>query len=155
MKETGFKPVYAWYNSDILCLEIPHPTGNRADNSSRITPFSVVETAYFDDGTTPEVLNNPDGYANGKPVPKAFVSRAGGKGQKDTKLEQMRKWQKGRYSSAIIRRSPMYFQQFHSIAPAKDALTCNDCHTKTDGRLDFASLGYSSEEIENLTAEQY
>jgi len=151
MKKAGFKPVYAWYNPDVLCTEIPHPTGSREDDSSRITPFSVVETILFDDGTTPEVLDDPHGYLNGHPVPKAFVARAGGKGKKDTTIKQLHKWQNGRYDSAIIRRSPMYFQQFHSIAPAKDVLTCKDCHIKAGGRLDFKFLGYSSEEIEDLT----
>ena len=151
MKKTGFKSVYDWHNPDILCAEIPHPMGSRDDENSRITPFSVVETLLFDDGNTSEVLKNPDGYANGHPVPKTFVSRVGGKGKKDTTLKQMREWQKGRYNSAIIRKSPMYFQQFHSIASAKNSLTCNDCHTQMGGRLDFASLGYSAEEIKNLT----
>ncbi len=151
MKKAGFKPVYAWYNPDVLCTEIPHPTGSREDNNSRITPFSVVETILFDDGTTTEVLDDPHGYLNGHPVPKAFVARAGGKGKKDTTLKQLHQWQNGRYGSAIIRKSPMYFQQFHSIAPAKDALTCKDCHIKAGGRLDFKSLGYSPEEIEDLT----
>ena len=132
MKKPGFMPTYAWYNADRLCTEIPNPNGSIEDDGSKITPFSVVETVIFDDGSTPEVVKNPDGSANGHPVPKAYVARAGGKGKKDTTLEQMRKWENGRYKNAIVRKSPMYFQQFHSIAPAKDALTCNECHSKKD-----------------------
>ncbi len=152
MKKPGFKPVYAWYNSDVICKDIPHPTGSKDDEGSKITPFSVVETILFDDGSTPEVVKNPDGHASGHPVPKTFVARAGGKGKKDTKIEDMHKWNSGKYASSITRNVPMYFQQFHSIAPAKDALTCDNCHTKKGGALDFAALGYSPDEVEELTA---
>jgi methanogenesis multiheme c-type cytochrome len=151
MKTPGFTPVYAWYNPDTLCTEIPHPTGTREDPHSRITPFSVVEAVFFDDGTTPSVVADPNGNANGHPVPKAFVARAGGKGKRDTTLEEMRSWQEGRYKSAIIRKTSLYFQQFHSIAPAQEALQCSDCHTTQGGRLDFRALGYSAEETETLT----
>ena len=150
----GFKPVYAWHNRENLCTDVPHPMGSRDDDGSLITPFAFIDTVFFDDGTTPEVLQNPDGHANGYPVPKTFVARAGGKGKRDTTLEEMRSWDNGRYANAVIRKIPMYFQMFHSIAPAKDALTCNQCHTKSGGRLDFASLGYESDEIEDLTEER-
>ena len=114
----------------------------------------MVETVLFDDGTTPEVLADPNRHANGHPVPKTFVARAGGKGKRDTTLDEMRRWEDGRHASAIIRRPPMYFQQFHSIAPAKEALTCNECHTRQSGRMDYESLGYNPKEIEGLTEER-
>ncbi len=150
----GFDPVYEWYNRDTLCTEVPHPTGSRDDDNSLIAPFNIIETLLFDDGTTPEVLKNPDGHANGYPVPRTFVSRAGGKGKRNTTLEEMREYDNGRYKNAVIRRTPMYFSIYHNIAPAKDALTCNQCHTKSGGRLDFAALGYDSDEIEDLTEER-
>ena len=149
--KAGFKPVYAWHNRDILCTEVPHPTGSRDDDNSRITPFNVIETVLFDDGTTPAVVKNPDGHANGYPVPRTFVARAGGKGKRDTTLEEMRKYDNGRYKNAVIRRIPMYFSMYHNIAPAKEALSCNQCHTQKGGRLDFAALGYDPDEIEDLT----
>lgn len=154
MKKPGFKPVYSWYNANRLCEEIPHPDGNREDPESRITPFNVVEAVFFDDGSTPEVLQMPDSHCNGHPVPKAFVARAGGKGKKDTSIDKMRRWEKGKYGKTILRRTKMYFQQFHSIAPAKDALSCDACHTWEGGRLDFVALGYTGEEIEDLKTER-
>ena len=39
----------------------------------------------------------------------------------------------------------------HSVAPAVDSLVCTDCHTKQDGLLDFAALGFSPEEVKRLT----
>jgi len=153
MKKPGFKPVYAWYNSDVICTDIPHPSGNKNDPGSRITPFSTSQNILFDDGLTPDVVKNSDGHANGHPVPKTSVAKAGGKGKRETTIKEMREWNDGQYKNAIIRNIPMYFQQFHGIAPAKEAFSCNDCHTKEGGVLDFASLGYSEDEIEELTEE--
>ena len=149
-----FEPVYAWYNRDTICTEIPHPTGGIDDPGSRIAPFNVIRTALFDDGTTAEVVADPDGHALGYPVPRTFVARAGGKGKRDTTLEEMRAYDGGRYRSAVIRRTPQYFNIYHSIAPASEALRCNDCHTQKGGRLDFARLGYAPEQIEALTEER-
>lgn len=151
---SGFKPVYTWNNRETICTDIPHPTGSIDDPDSRITPFNVITISLFDDGTTPEVVENPNGHALGYPVPRTFVSRAGGKGKRDTTLEQMRSWNNGQYKSAIIRNTPQYFSLYHSIAPAADAVKCNDCHTTEKGILDFAALGYDSDEVEELTMER-
>jgi len=78
------------------------------------------------------------------------VARAGGKGKRNTTLAEMRSWENGRYKNAIIRKIPMYFTLYHSIAPAKEALSCNRCHTDSNGILDFAALGYDADEIEDL-----
>ena len=45
----------------------------------------------------------------------------------------------------------MYFDSQHQVAPAGEALYCNDCHAP-DGRLDFAALGYSPEQVSVLTS---
>ena len=42
------------------------------------------------------------------------------------------------------------FDSQHQVAPAGEALYCNDCHVP-DGRLDFAALGYSPEQVSVLT----
>ena len=43
--------------------------------------------------------------------------------------------------------SEMYWIQNHMVAPKEKALSCAACHTETDGRLDFAALGYEPEEV--------
>ncbi len=40
--------------------------------------------------------------------------------------------------------------QNHQVAPAANAVECQECHT-AEGRLDFAALGYSDAEITKLT----
>jgi hypothetical protein len=149
-----FEPTYAWYNRETICTDIPHPTGSIDDPGSRITPFNVIEISLYDDGSTPEVVENPNGHALGFPVPRTFVARAGGKGKRSTTLDEMRAYENGRYKNAIQRMTPQYFNLYHSIAPAGDALRCNDCHTDADGRLDFARLGYDADEVENLQMER-
>ncbi len=45
----------------------------------------------------------------------------------------------------------MYWVQNHQVAPKENAVQCEECHTAEGGRLDFAALGYSEEEIAALT----
>ena len=40
--------------------------------------------------------------------------------------------------------------QNHQVAPSANAVQCQECHTDS-GRLDFAALGYSDEEVTKLT----
>jgi octaheme c-type cytochrome (tetrathionate reductase family) len=44
----------------------------------------------------------------------------------------------------------MYWPITHQVGPAVTALTCTDCHAD-DGRLDFAALGYTEEEVAMLS----
>ena len=106
---------------------------------SRITPFNVIEIALYDDGTTPEVVQNPDGPALGYPVPRTYVARAGGKGKRSTTLAEMQAYDGGRYKNAILRQTKQYFNIYHNIAPAKEALQCNDCHTAAGGPPRFCT----------------
>jgi octaheme c-type cytochrome (tetrathionate reductase family) len=41
--------------------------------------------------------------------------------------------------------------QNHQVAPKENAVKCQECHTAEGGRLDFAALGYSEEEVAKLT----
>lgn len=149
-----FEPTYAWYNRDTICTRIPHPSGSIDDPGSRIAPFNVIEIALYDDGTTPEVVENPDGPALGYPVPRTYVARAGGKGKRNTTLEEMRTYDGGRYPNAIVRHTRQYFNIYHNIAPAEEALQCSACHTPEGGRLDFAALGYDADQVEDLKQER-
>jgi len=45
----------------------------------------------------------------------------------------------------------MYWPITHMIAPASEALQCQDCHTEEGGRLDFTSLGYEKTDTHRLT----
>ncbi len=150
MKGAGFRPSYAWHNRKKTASEIPQPIGSIHDPESKITPFNVVLVTYYDEGRDPRVLANPASSLNGNPIPKAYAYRAGGKGKKVPTEAQMRGYMDGRYPNAFLRKLPMYFQVFHSIKPAEDAVSCNRCHTDNDPLLDFRALGYSAQDAADL-----
>ena len=45
----------------------------------------------------------------------------------------------------------MLWPTAHMVAPASEALSCTQCHTSEGGRLNFAALGYSPEDVTRLT----
>lgn len=45
----------------------------------------------------------------------------------------------------------MYWPITHMVSPATDAVRCQECHTKEEGRLDFAALGYDNLDVIRLT----
>jgi octaheme c-type cytochrome (tetrathionate reductase family) len=47
--------------------------------------------------------------------------------------------------------SVMYWPITHMVAPASEAVTCRECHTEEESRLDFAALGYSEADVTRLT----
>lgn len=150
MKKPGTGFVYAWHNREMTASEIPQPIGSIVDPGSRITPFNVVWVTYWDEGKDPRVLAKPASAFNGNPMPKAYPYRAGGKGKKIPSEETMRAYMDGSYPAAFVRKVPMYFQAFHSIARASEAVGCDRCHTDNNPLLDFTALGYTEEEAEDL-----
>lgn len=150
----GFTPDICWYRPNPEWKDIPRPFGSKDDPGSKITPFNVVMTRFHDEGRDPRVVQDPNGHYNGHVVPKAFVARAGGEGERDTTPAELRAYDGGRYKQAIVRQVPTYFQLVHSIAPAREALKCQACHTPKGGRLNYAQLGYSPEEIKDLQEER-
>lgn len=44
-----------------------------------------------------------------------------------------------------------YWAQNHQVAPAENAVQCEECHTASSSRLDFAALGYTTDEVSYLT----
>lgn len=44
-----------------------------------------------------------------------------------------------------------FWVQNHQVAPAENAVQCEECHTADDSRLDFAALGYTADEVSYLT----
>jgi hypothetical protein len=153
-RPAGFLPEYRWSKPNPQWQDIPRPFGSKSDPQSKITPFNIVLCRFHDQGRDPRVAADPNGHYNGQVVPKADVARAGGKGKRDTALEELRSYDGGKYARAIERHVPMYFQLVHSIAPAKEALNCKACHAAQGGRLNYAQLGYSPDEIKNLSEER-
>lgn len=47
--------------------------------------------------------------------------------------------------------SRMYWPTTHMVAPAEEALACQDCHTAESSRIDFVALGFDDAEVAKLT----
>ena len=143
-------PQYVWFNGDVtyVTLEdsfapedlvlINELHGARTDENARIFPVKVFDGIQPYDAGTGKLavphLFGPDENAYWKNWDWAKALMAG---QASVGLE---------FSGEVgFISSRMYWIQNHMVAPAEDALTCESCHS-TEGRLDFAALGYTEDE---------
>lgn len=154
--EENVVPDYAWFNGQMLytlaedtidpnnVVSINKPLGDINDPNAKIWPFKhFTGVQPYDSGNNTLV------------IPHLF-------GKDDTAYWGNFDWGKaiqagmdyvglpysGQYGFV---ETEMYWPTTHMVAPANQALTCLDCHTAEGGRLDFAALGYSPEDVERLT----
>ncbi|OPY77193.1 MAG: Cytochrome c bacterial [Syntrophorhabdus sp. PtaU1.Bin153] len=133
---SNVKPEYRWWNR---WMETPpEPVGSIDDPKSKITPWKRTDYKVIaDEETGKAVLIKAGVYAvTGDPA------AAAKKGAEEAKQAYSGKW-KGVTES-------MVFSMNHQVAPKAEALKCNACHSPT-GVMDFKRLGYSEEQIKDLT----
>ncbi len=145
-------PAYAWYNGSAgaylfeekmdpaKVTRLNYPVGDIRDMKAKIYPFKVhrgkqvydKEYMYF---LTPKVwpggADKDEAYWKSYDWNRALVAGAKHKGMKYS----------GTYGFAP---TEMYWRLNHMVAPAKKALTCQDCHGEK-GRLDWTGLGYKGD----------
>ncbi len=149
-------PQYIWFNGqvDYTLIEqkfdpnevvvVNPPQGSISDPNARIWPMKVFE------GTQPY-----DSVNNNLVVPHLF-------GKDDTAYWKNFEWGPAIETGMAYRGVPysgsydfvhtrMYWPITHMVAPAENALECNDCHTEEGGRLDFIALGYDEAAAKRLT----
>ena len=136
-------PVYAWYNGTVA--NTPHfigPKGNKADLSSRITPFKIFQGKAFFEEKSGALLSMDFAppMANGD-------TRAGVESAART-LGMKNPAQVAR--NAVPGWQTIYFGSNHLVTKAK-ALYCANCHAP-NGVLSFKELGYTDREIDKLTS---
>jgi octaheme c-type cytochrome (tetrathionate reductase family) len=148
IQERNAVPAYAWYNGkhyrhlkgDPVKLtgltELNPPAGDIHDPAAKITPYKImngVEPADSEYGylIVPQLFG--DGYF------KNFDWQdAAQKGMKAAGLE---------FSGKItFVQTKMHWRLNHEVVPAKNALSCLDCH-HPDGVMDFKALGYKGDPI--------
>jgi octaheme c-type cytochrome (tetrathionate reductase family) len=146
IKEKNAVPTYAWYNGkhyrhlkgDPVNLtgntDLNPPAGDIHDSAAKITPYKImngVEPADSEYGylIVPQLFG--DGYF------KNFDWQAAAqKGMKAAGLE---------FSGNItFVQTKMNWRLNHEVVPAKNALSCLDCH-HPDGVMDFKALGYKGD----------
>ncbi len=154
--EENVIPGYIWFNGQIEytllgdtfnpddLLVINAPQGSLDDPSSRIWPMKVFEGTQPYDSVYQSLviphLFGKDDAAYWKDFDWASSIEAG--------MAYVGAPYSGSYDFVTTR---MYWPITHMVAPAENALTCQDCHTEEGGRLDFAALGYTDEQVYGLT----
>lgn len=136
VEPSSVQPVYRWYDG---ISEGPQPTGSIDDGISKIHPFKLYRGIAPADKESGELLHlKADVFAQTGDLEKAIVAGVAESGQT--------------YSGAWVPKEiEAYFWLSHGVTKV-EALFCSDCHGE-GGILDFAALGYSEEEAENLRAE--
>lgn len=137
--DSKFRPEYAWYYNGAM-NDHKHPShlpiGDASRDNGRIYPFRTMRENMIVDAVSGEPLKLKLGalFKTGS-IDKAIEAA----GDANTYSgEWTTKW------------STNYFIIGHRIRPADEALRCYDCHSNSDGILDFEKLGYSKEEAAKL-----
>ncbi len=149
--ERNILPTYLWFNgNNAYCYivgdpvnpdgvtYINKPAGNINDPRAKIFPFKVMKTIQPYDLVNGYLLSpitaGEGGYWHDFNWDKAFRLAE----------ERLGLPYSGQYGWAT---TEMFNPQTHMVAPAQDALQCNDCHGPY-GRLDWLALGYDGDPID-------
>ncbi|MFZ5880808.1 MAG: tetrathionate reductase family octaheme c-type cytochrome [Chloroflexota bacterium] len=148
-------PEYVWFNGQVvytLANDVIDPTqvvninqfmGSKEDPNARIWPVKRFEAVQpYDSGNNTLVIP----HLFGKDEFAYWGNYDWGKAI-EFGMEYAELPYSGEYGFV---KSQMYWPITHMVAPASDALACQDCHTAENGRLDFAALGYSSDDVARL-----
>jgi hypothetical protein len=149
-------PEYIWFNGDVEytlladtidptnILTINPPGGSRDDETSRIWPMKIFL------GIQPYDMDN-----NTLVIPHLFGSDSAAYWKSfewDAAIEAGMAYAGAPYSGNYdFIETQMYWPITHMIAPVEEALTCLNCHTEEDNRLDFIALGYTEDQAQALS----
>jgi octaheme c-type cytochrome (tetrathionate reductase family) len=149
--EANFTPVYRWYNGGVAeryifgdvinpdeMVLINLPAGDIKDPSAKIFPFKI-HTANQPYDTVNNILLQPKTVGEGGYWEDFDWDQALRLGSEVVGLDYS-----GEYG---FTETEMYWPTTHMVAPAADALTCDQCHGP-EGRMDWEALGYYGDPIE-------
>lgn len=129
-------PQHKWY----VGKKLSHlPILGTTDLMAKIYPFNVVKVTWFiesSDAALDEVIIVPE------------VKAADANNDGITTVEEMRKYEKGKYRDATLITKEFNFSVTHSIVPSEQAFNCFDCHGKNGYVLNWKDLGYERDPIE-------
>ncbi len=128
-------PTYAWWNGQVRVP--PGPIGSIDDPNARIYPWKAFEVVAPRDAESKEPLWIKIGVF----LKTGNLDMAIQKGVEASGQSYSGTWEP--FTEDLL------FSVNHQVAPASEALFCNDCHT-AEGRLDFEALGYSAERAAEL-----
>jgi hypothetical protein len=133
---TNVPPEYRWWNRTMT--NPPEPVGAISDPQAKLYPWKRTAYTVIADAATDKAVYIKAGvYAV-----TGDVGAAAKKGAEDAKQQYSGQWKGARETMA--------FSVNHQVAPKAEALKCGACHSPT-GVMDFKTLGYSAEQIKELT----
>jgi hypothetical protein len=132
------QPVYIWHNGQAALPDESWP-GSRSDLASRIQPFKLFTATVPVDAASaePVPLKLELFYTEGD-LEQAIATGAGESG-----MDFSGDWQSGVITTPL--------QISHGVVGKEDARQCQDCHV-ANGIMDFASMGYTPQEVAVLSS---
>jgi hypothetical protein len=137
-RNQGWLPEHKWYDntgpgaSGDFDLPILGYTERRNAPGAKIYPFNAVSVDWF-------VKTKQSAYDDIIIVPD--VKDADSNQDGTTTVAEMRQV----YKHATLKTADMNFSITHSVLPAEDAFTCQDCHTYLSWVLNWEQLGYEGD----------
>lgn len=130
-------PAYRWHNGQPALPGESWP-GTRSDLTARIQPFKEFSGTVPVDASsgTPIPLKLDTFYAEGD------LEKAIKQGAQEAGLSYSGDWTPKQLTT--------YYQISHGVVGKEDAVQCQACHV-AGGRIDFAQMGYTQDEIAMLT----
>ncbi len=132
------QPIYLWHNGQPALPDEPWP-GSRSDLASRIQPFKLFQATAPVDASSEQPIPLKLGlfYTQGD------LEQAIAVGADESGMDYSGAWQPKELTLPL--------QISHGVVGKQDARACQDCHVQ-DGIMDFASLGYTPQEVAVLTS---
>ncbi len=158
-----FEPEYVWFNGTMRqtvatdkinptkLVQINTPHGSVDDPDSRIYPMKVMHGFQpYDSVNNTFVIPHLMPYAGDGDTTAFWKFFEWGPA-----IEEGMRYSGLDYSGEYdFVETEMFWPIDHMVAPADEAVQCQECHDSVEGgRLDFAALGYSDERIQELTWE--
>ena len=136
MRKPGWIPKHKWFIGRKLG---PLPILGATDLMAKIYPFNVVTFTWFiesDESGLEDIIIVPE-------VQAADTNRDG-----ETTVEEMRKYEKGKYRDATLVTKEFNYSVSHSVVPSEKAFSCEHCHGENAFVLDWKELGYDNDPYE-------
>jgi hypothetical protein len=132
------QPIYLWHNGQAALPNEPWP-GSRSDLTARIQPFKLFQATAPVDASSEQPIPLKLGlfYTQGD------LEQAIAVGADESGMDYSGAWQPKELAVPL--------QISHGVVGKQYARLCQDCHVP-DGIMDFASMGYTPEEVAVLTS---
>jgi methanogenesis multiheme c-type cytochrome len=131
-REPGWIPTHKWYGRQ---MKGHLPVIGATEFISKIYPFNEIEVSWF-------IVSSGAALDDVIIVPEVKAADSNKDGE--VTVEEMRKYEGGKYKDATLVTKKFSFNVTHSIQQGK-AFKCNDCHGANAYVLNWEELGYDAD----------